>query len=255
MGKVICIANQKGGVGKTTTAVNLSACLAQEEKKTLLIDIDPQGNAGSGVGILREEVASTIYHVLIDNHAMSELVRKTPLSRLDVVPSNLDLIGAEIELVGIENREGLLKASLKGILCDYDFILIDCPPSLGLLTINSLTAADAVLIPMQCEYYALEGLSQLLTAINLVKKSLNPALTIEGILLTMFDTRNNLSHQVAREIGSHFPHKVFSVIIPRNVKLAECPSYGKPISSYDKNSSGAKSYATLARIIIERERR
>lgn len=249
MAKTICIANQKGGVGKTTTAVNLAASLSMMERKTLLIDIDPQGNAASGVGIKREEVKENIYHFLIADLHLRNIIRKTELPFLEVIPSTLDLIGAEIELVSIPDRENRLSQGLKNIVQDYDYIIIDCPPSLGLLTINSLTAADTVLIPIQCEYYALEGLSQLLTTIKLVKRNLNPQLRIEGILLTMFDKRNNLSHQVATEIRKYFSKKVYSVMIPRSVRLAECPSYGKPILLYDQSSPGARCYLELAQII------
>jgi chromosome partitioning protein len=247
--KTICIANQKGGVGKTTTAVNLAASLSTFGKRTLLIDIDPQGNAASGLGVKREEVKENIYHFLIAGFPLQNIIRKTELPLLEIIPSTLDLTGAEIELVGIPNREHRLSQGLKGIEQDYHYIIIDCPPSLGLFTINSLTAADTILIPIQCEYYALEGLSQLLTVVKLVKKNLNPQLRIEGILLTMFDRRNNLSHQVAAEIRKYFTNRVYSVMIPRSVRLAECPSYGKPILLYDQNSPGAKCYLELAQII------
>ncbi|HUT83556.1 MAG TPA: AAA family ATPase [Thermodesulfobacteriota bacterium] len=249
--KSICIANQKGGVGKTTTAVNLAASLSTLNKKTLLIDIDPQGNAASGLGIKREEIKENIYHFLIADLPLQNLVHQTALPFLEVIPSTLDLIGAEIELVSIPSREYRLREGLKKIEEGYDYIIIDCPPSLGLLTINSLTAADTVLIPIQCEYYALEGLSQLLATIRLVKKNLNPDLRIEGILLTMFDRRNNLSHQVAADIKNNLAGKVnvYGVIIPRSVRLAECPSFGKPILLYDENSPGARCYLELAHII------
>lgn len=252
--KTICIANQKGGVGKTTTAVNLSACLSILNKKTLLIDIDPQGNAASGLGIRREEVKENIYHALIADYPLQNIIYKTELPYLEVIPSTLDLIGAEIELVNLPQREHRLREGLKKIENEYHYIIIDCPPSLGLLTINSLTAADTVLIPIQCEYYALEGLSQLLTTIKLVKKNLNPNLQIEGILLTMFDKRNNLSHQVAEDIRQNLSSKVnvYGVVIPRSVRLAESPSFGKPILLYDQSSPGAKSYQELARIVDRR---
>jgi chromosome partitioning protein len=253
-GKVICVANQKGGVGKTTTAINLGTSLALKGKNILLLDIDPQGNAGSGIGCGREQVKENIYHVLVLDREMASVVQKTAVSNLDFIGSNIDLIGAEIELVNMPLRESRLRSALEQIKDRYDFIIIDCPPSLGLLTVNSLTAADSVLIPLQCEYYALEGLSQLLTTIRLIKSSLNPHLAIEGILLTMFDKRNSLSHQVANEINEHFYSKVFSVIIPRNVRLAEAPSHGKPVYFYDKNSPGAQTYLELANCIIHNER-
>lgn len=255
MGKVICIANQKGGVGKTTTAVNLSAALALTERETLLIDVDPQGNASSGVGIEKESVEKNIYHVIIEDHELTQVIRKTPFPHLKIVPSSIDLIGAEIELVNVSGREEKLKESLVKVAGDYDYIIVDCPPSLGLLTINSLNAADSVLIPIQCEYYALEGLSQLLDTIKRIKRAFNPHLKIEGFLLTMFDKRNNLSHQVACEIKNYFPDKVFQTIIPRNVRLGECPSYGKPVFFYDKFSAGARSYLELAQLITNGEKR
>ena len=253
-GKVICVANQKGGVGKTTTAINLGTSLALKGKHILLLDIDPQGNAGSGIGCGKEQMRENIYHVLVLEKDMAAIIQKTAVSNLDFIGSNIDLIGAEIELVNMPMRENRLRNALEQIRNQYDFIIIDCPPSLGLLTVNSLTAADSVLIPLQCEYYALEGLSQLLTTIRLIKSSLNPQLAIEGILLTMFDKRNSLSHQVAKEIHEHFYSKVFRVIIPRNVRLAEAPSHGKPVYFYDKTSPGAQTYLELANCIIHNER-
>ncbi len=247
MAKVICIANQKGGVGKTTTAVNLSASIAVAEKRVLLIDIDPQGNSTSGVGFNKEQTNGTIYQALLRGSGLREMIQKTSLAYLDVVTSNTDLIGAEIELIQEKDREKRLAHLIKEVETDYDYIFIDCPPSLGLLTINSLTAAHSVLIPLQCEYYALEGLGQLLKTIRLIKQSLNPRLEIEGILLTMFDVRNNLSHQVADEVKNHFKDKVFKTIIPRNIRLSEAPSHGKPALLYDIHSKGAESYLTLAR--------
>jgi len=252
-GKTICVANQKGGVGKTTTAINLGASVALNNKKTLIIDIDPQGNAGSGLGV-KTDKNSSIYQVIVLKKDISSTICKTQYPNLFFVPSNIDLTGAEIELVNMEEREFRLRNSLQQIKSEFDYIIIDSPPSLGLLTINSLVAADSVMIPLQCEYYALEGLSQLLKTVKLVKTRLNPALSLEGILLTMFDKRNNLSHQVAEEIMNHFSSKVFDVVIPRNVRLAECPSHGKPAFFYDKQSSGAKSYFKLAQCLLKDER-
>ncbi|MCX8042973.1 MAG: AAA family ATPase [Desulfobacterota bacterium] len=252
-GWTICIANQKGGVGKTTTAINLATAIALYNKKTLLIDIDPQGNATSGVG-QTEDGSHNIYHALVLEEDIHALVTQTFVPNLFIIKSHIDLSGAEIELVTIPEREFRLKKCLHPIKQDFDFILIDCPPSLGLLTINSLVAADSVLIPLQCEYYALEGLSKLLNTIRLIKSRLNPMLVLEGILLTMFDKRNNLSHQVVQQIMEHFPTKVFKTIIPRSVRLAECPSHGKPVYFYDKNSSGSQSYLELAQYVIHKER-
>jgi chromosome partitioning protein len=250
MARVICVANQKGGVGKTTTAVNLSASIAAAEKKVLLIDIDPQGNSTSGVGLNKEGSDGTIYQALLRGSGLKEMIQKTALAYLDVVISNTDLIGAEVELIQERDREKKLDHLIQEVEADYDYILIDCPPSLGLLTINSLTAAHTVIIPLQCEYYALEGLGQLLKTIRLIKQSLNPRLEIEGILLTMFDGRNNLSHQVADEVKKHFRDKVFTTIIPRNIRLSEAPSHGKPVLLYDIHSKGAESYLNLAREIM-----
>src|SRR3989338_1833027 len=251
--KIITVTNQKGGVRKTTTVINLGASLAAAEKKTLLLDLDPQGNAGSGLGVDKLSLTGkTIYNVLVQERKMSEVIIKTELDGLDIVPSNQDLIGAEVELVTEIARVTRLKESLEEILPLYDYILIDCPPSLGLLTINALTASDSYLVPMQCEYYAMEELSQLVKLVGLVNKSLKPKLSQEGILLTMFDSRNNLCHQVAAEIREHFKVQVFQSVIPRNVKLSECPSHGKPILLYDVNSKGAMSYLSLAKEIIQR---
>jgi chromosome partitioning protein len=250
MAKVICITNQKGGVGKTTTAVNLSASIAVAEKRVLLIDIDPQGNSTSGIGFSKEQSNGTIYQALLKGSGLREMIQKTSLAYLDLVTSNTDLIGAEVELIQEKDRERRLAHLIKEVESDYDYIFIDCPPSLGLLTINSLTAAHSVLIPLQCEYYALEGLGQLLKTIRLIKQSLNPRLEIEGILLTMFDIRNNLSHQVAEEVRNHFKEKVFQTVIPRNVRLSEAPSHGKPVLLYDIHSKGAESYLNLASEIM-----
>ncbi|MBI4495664.1 MAG: ParA family protein [Deltaproteobacteria bacterium] len=254
MARVICIANQKGGVGKTTTAVNLAASLAVAEKRTLLVDIDPQGNATSGLGIPSGKAFPNIYHALIDQVPPRELLRDTELSFLRIIPSNIDLIGAEIELVALPEREKRLKKVLEELREQFDFLIIDCPPSLGLITVNSLTAADSVLIPLQCEYYPMEGLSQLLNTIQLIKRNLNPGLEIEGILLTMFDRRNNISHQVSEEVRRHFSGLVFRTVIPRNVRLSECPSFGQPIILYDAESRGAESYLELAKEILGRSR-
>ncbi len=249
LGKIIAIANQKGGVGKTTTAINISASLSAAEKKILLIDSDPQGNATSGMGIERNGV-NTLYSLFTGDGDIKNLKLKTDLSYLEVIPANIDLIGAEIELVGKDGRESILRDGLREIKHEYEFIIIDCPPSLGLLTVNALTAADSVLIPVQCEYYAMEGLTYLLNTINLIQKSLNPSLEIEGILLTMHDIRNNISNQVVSEIKSHFGRKVFNTIIYRNVTLSEAPSHGKPVLLYDINSRGAQNYLDLAKEVI-----
>jgi chromosome partitioning protein len=251
LAKIITIANQKGGVGKTTTAINLSACLAAAEKKTLLVDLDPQGNATSGVGIVRENGEASIYEVLFDQVTLGEIVCRTALPFLEVAPANRELIGAEIELVGALARESRLKGHLERIRSQYDYILIDCPPSLGLLTINALTASDSVLIPLQCEYYSLEGLSQLMHTIKLVKRALNSNLRIEGIVLTMYDARVNLSAQVLKEVRKHFPEQSMRTIIPRNIRLSEAPSFGKPIILYDIRCSGAESYLNLAKEVME----
>ena len=248
--RVICIANQKGGVGKTTTAVNLSASIAVAEKKVLLIDIDPQGNSTSGMGFSKEEPEENIYQALLRGSGLKGMIQKTELSYLDMITSNTDLIGAEVELIREKDRERKLDRLIKEVEAEYDYIFIDCPPSLGLLTINSLTASHSVIIPLQCEYYAMEGLGQLLKTIRLIKQALNPKLEIEGILLTMFDGRNNLSHQVVHEVKSHFRDKVFRTIIPRNIRLSEAPSHGKPVLLYDIHSKGAESYLNLAREIM-----
>ena len=253
MGRVIAIANQKGGVGKTTSAVNLAASLAAAEKRTLLVDADPQANATSGVGIERDRLRLTIYEVLIDGRPMSEVIRRGihfPL--LDVAPASRDLVGAEVELVGRPHRESVMRRALEAVRTSYDYVLIDCPPSLGMLTLNMLAAADAVIIPIQCEYYALEGLSQLLNTIRLVQRSFNPRLAIDGVLLTMYDARLNLSKQVAEEAKEYFGARMFKTAIPRNVRLAEAPSFGKPILMYDIGSIGAQTYLNVAEELIAR---
>jgi chromosome partitioning protein len=256
MSHVIAIANQKGGVGKTTTAINLGAALAVAEKRTLVLDIDPQGNATSGLGVSSRVAKPTIYDVLIGNSPISAAVIKgVHFPHLDIIPSTRDLVGAEIELVSAMGRESILRTALSTIRDTYDFVLVDCPPSLGLLTLNTLTAADSVLIPIQCEFYALEGLSQLLNTVRLVQRSLNRGLEIEGVLLTMFDRRLHLSRQVAAEAREYFGPKVYRAAIPRNVRLAEAPSFGKPIVLYDVLSSGAKAYLAVANELISRNSR
>lgn len=252
MGRIIAIANQKGGVGKTTTAINLSACLAEAEQKVLLVDFDPQGNATSGVGLEKGALRQTIYELLVGECQMEECLCRDVQNHLDVLPSNVDLSGAEIELLEFENKESLLRSHLKEIQNFYDYILIDCPPSLNILTINALTAADTVLIPIQCEYYALEGLNQVLKTVNLIKKKLNPQLETEGVVFTMYDARTNLSLEVVESVKSTLSQNIYKTIIPRNVRLAEAPSHGMPIHLYDSRSTGAESYRLLAAEVMSR---
>lgn len=250
MGKVISVANQKGGVGKTTTTVNLSTILAKKGKKVLLIDTDPQGNATSGLGITKE-VELSVYDILVGDTEFDEVIQETAIKNLSLCPSNISLSGAEVELVSMMSREQRLKTKLDAIKDRYDYILIDCPPALGLITLNAFTASDSVLIPVQCEYFALEGLGQLLNTVNLVKKHLNKNLEIEGALLTMYDARTNLSNQVVKEVKKYFENKVYKTVIPRNVRLSEAPSYGMPISIYDPRSKGAKAYEKFAKELLK----
>ncbi|WIW70739.1 AAA family ATPase [Anaerosinus gibii] len=250
MVKVIAIANQKGGVGKTTTSVNLSACLSSLEKKVLLVDIDPQGNATSGFGIDKSKIKKSMYDILVNDVPVENVIMRTDIENLKIIPATIQLAGAEIELVSVMSRETKLKRMIDKIKYDYDYVIIDCPPSLGLLTINSLTAASSVLVPIQCEFYALEGLSQLMNTVALVQKNLNPILELEGVVLTMFDSRTNLSIQVVDEVKNHFSHKVYRTMIPRNVRLSEAPSHGQPIILYDPKSKGSEMYLELAKEVI-----
>lgn len=253
MGRVIAVANQKGGVGKSTTAINLSACLAEKEKKVLTIDMDPQGNTTSGLGVDKNNVENTLYELLLGEAETKDTIVKDVVENVDLIPSNVNLSGAEIELIGVDEKEYILKKIIDKVRRKYDYIIIDCPPSLNMLTINALTAANSVLVPIQCEYYALEGLSQLIHTIDLVKDRLNKKLVMEGVVFTMYDARTNLSLQVVENVKENLDQNIYKTIIPRNVRLAEAPSYGKPINLYDSRSTGAESYRLLAEEVIGRE--
>ena len=255
MGRIIAITNQKGGVGKTTTAINLSAALAERRKKVLLIDIDPQGNATSGLGVDKNSLENSIYDLLIGECSLKECTLDTSVKRLKIIPSNIDLSGAEIEIVEMKDKEFLLKKRIDKIRNNYDYIIIDCPPSLSMLTINAMTAADSILVPIQCEYYALEGLSQLIQTTDLIRERLNSSLYIEGIVFTMFDARTNLSNQVVETVKTNLKQNIYKTTIPRNVRLAEAPSYGQPVTTYDTRSSGAQAYRSLAKEVIKNRRK
>ncbi len=252
MGRIIAVANQKGGVGKTTTTINLSACLAEQGQKVLVIDVDPQGNTTSGLGIDKNNTENTVYELMLGEASIDDCIYKSVMDDLDVIPSNVNLAGAEIDLIDIDDREYILKKIVNSLKEKYDFILLDCPPSLSMLTVNAMTAANTVLVPIQCEYYALEGLSQLIRTINLVKQKLNPELEIEGVVFTMYDARTNLSLQVVENVKANLKQTVYKTIIPRNIRLAEAPSHGLPINLYDPKSAGAESYRLLAEEVIHR---
>lgn len=252
MGRIIAVANQKGGVGKTTTTINLSACLAEQGQKVLVIDVDPQGNTTSGLGIDKNNTENTVYELMLGEATIDDCIYKSVMDDLDVIPSNVNLAGAEIDLIDIDDREYILKKIVNSLKEKYDFILLDCPPSLSMLTVNAMTAANTVLVPIQCEYYALEGLSQLIRTINLVKQKLNPELEIEGVVFTMYDARTNLSLQVVENVKANLKQTVYKTIIPRNIRLAEAPSHGLPINLYDSKSAGAESYRLLAEEVIHR---
>ena len=252
MGRVIAVANQKGGVGKTTTAINLSACLAEKGQKVLAIDMDPQGNMTSGLGIDKDEVEKNIYDLMIGQAGVDEVLQKEAIENLDVIPTSIDLSAAEIELIGVDDKEFIIRNAVQPIKDDYDYIIIDCPPSLSMLTINAMTTADSVLVPIQCEYYALEGLSQLIHTVELVKERLNPVLEIEGVVFTMYDARTNLTLQVVENVKDNLNQNIYKTIIPRNVRLAEAPSYGLPINLYDPKSKGTESYMLLAEEVINK---
>lgn len=252
MGRIIAIANQKGGVGKTTTAINLSACLAEKGQKVLAIDMDPQGNMSSGLGLDKESIDKTIYDMILGEIDVEDVINKGTIENLDILPSNVDLSAVEIELIDEENKEFIVKNSIQKVRDNYDFVIIDCPPSLSLLTINAMTTADSVLVPIQCEYYALEGLSQLIRTVELVRDRLNPALNIEGVVFTMYDARTNLSLQVVENVKDNLQQNIYKTIIPRNIRLAEAPSYGMPINMYDPKSAGAESYMQLADEVIHK---
>lgn len=250
MGRIIAIANQKGGVGKTTTAINLSACLAEKKQKVLAVDMDPQGNMSSGLGLDKDSIDKTIYDIIIGESDFEEVLQKNVMKNLDVLPANIDLSAAEIELIGVQNKEYIIRDAIRKIKDNYDYIIIDCPPSLSMLTINAMTTADSVLVPIQCEYYALEGLSQLIHTVELVKERLNSELEIEGVVFTMYDARTNLSLQVVENVKDNLNQNIYKTIIPRNIRLAEAPSYGMPINKYDSKSTGADSYRKLADEVI-----
>ena len=253
MGRIIAVANQKGGVGKTTTSINLAACLAEKGKKVLAVDMDPQGNLTSGLGVDKDSVEKSIYELIIGDVDIKEVINKEVLENLDIIPTSIDLSAAEIELIGVDDKEYILRNAIDQVKDQYDFVIIDCPPSLSMLTINAMTTADSVIVPIQCEYYALEGLSQLIHTVELVKDRLNSKLEIEGVVFTMYDARTNLSLQVVENVKDNLQQNIYKTIIPRNIRLAEAPSYGLPINKYDPKSTGAESYMRLADEVIERE--